>query len=77
MSQLELLKQIIREEIEKALSNNVDAIFIGWQENVPGKPSIALYDVTKKGHPLHGSTVSITTLKKNNLKFNPPPEETK
>jgi len=45
-----------------------DARFIGFQENVPGKPRIPLYNVIKKHHFLYHSTVSAQTLINNHLK---------
>ena len=69
------LIQIITEEIQKVLYNkNVDAVFLGWQKSPRTNSRFALYNVTKPGHPLHGSTVSIKTLEREHLKFLPPPE---
>lgn len=45
---------------------NIDAVFIGWQVLRNGG-KIALYNVTAKGHPLHGSTVTDRTLREHNL----------
>lgn len=48
-----------------------DVVFIGWMERLSGG-AIRLYNVTKAGHPLHGSTVSDNTLRKLNLQ---PPQD--
>ena len=59
-----------RKEFDKQAGGPVvDAVFIGWQENLPGKPPIALFDVVKVGHRLCGSTVSAKTLTENGLYF--------
>lgn len=50
-----------------------DAYFHGWQENLPGKPPLALYNIVKVNHPQFGSTVSSTTLDKLGLTYPPPP----
>ena len=51
---------------KRSSGSDSDAVFIGWQETHLGD-LIELYNVTKAGHPLHGSTVSDDTLKKMNL----------
>ena len=51
-----------------------DAVFVGYQENLPGLSPIALYGVEKIGHPLFKSTVSAKTLTANGLSFSAPPE---
>ena len=43
------------------------AIFLGLQENVPGKKSIPLYNVI--GGKFHKSTVTMSTLKKEGIKI--------
>lgn len=43
------------------------AIFIGYQENVPGKPPLALYNV--EGGKLHKGTVTAETLKANGIEI--------
>ena len=64
-----------RKEFDKQAGGPVvDAVFIGWQENLPGKPPIALYSVEKPDSPLYKSTVSAKTLAANGLSFSAPPE---
>jgi hypothetical protein len=48
-------------------SANSEAVFLGWQVTSSG--SVALYNVTKKDHPLCHSTVAEDTLHKYNLKI--------
>lgn len=63
------------EETSKMLeiiNSNLDAEFLGWQSFPKINKSVALYNVTKQG-PLRGSTVSVPTLEKNHLRFEPPP----
>lgn len=50
------------------------AVFLGWQKTRSGK-TYPLYNVTVKGHPYYGSTVSDTTLRRLNLDVpsTPPP----
>jgi len=38
-----------------------DAQFIGWQQDVNGRP-MALYNIIVKGHPCFGSTVTKKSL---------------
>jgi len=45
-----------------------DALFIGFQENVPGKKPFALFNVINKRSKIYRSTVSAETLKDNHLK---------
>jgi hypothetical protein len=45
-----------------------DASFLGWQEGYSGQ-SVALYNITAKGHPSFGSTVSEMSLRKLNLRI--------
>ena len=52
----------------------LDAEFYGLQENLPGLPPIALYNVTNEKSPLFKSTVSAKTLTENGLSFSAPPE---
>ena len=47
-------------------SPSTDAIFLGWQSTRSGDV-FALYNITAKGHPLLGSTVTGKTLRKLNL----------
>jgi hypothetical protein len=47
-------------------TRNVDAVFIGWQPTRSGEV-FALYDITARGHPLLGSTVTHKTLHMLNL----------
>ena len=42
------------------------AVFLGWQRTRSGKV-YALYNITAKGHPYFGSTVSDRTLRRLNL----------
>lgn len=49
--------------------SRVDAVFIGWQPS-PWGGAFPLYNITQKGHPWYGSTVSDRELRK--LKLNVP-----
>lgn len=53
-------------------SEPVKVVFIGMQDNLPGKPSIPLYNITGGKH--HGSTVSSKTLKALGIKV-PDPDD--
>jgi hypothetical protein len=58
--------------IDNEATRTIDAVFVGWQENLPGKPPIALYSVEKPDSPLYKSTVSAKTLTENGLSFRVP-----
>jgi len=45
-----------------------DAVFIGYQERLGGEPPLALFNITKEGHPKINSTVSEGTLLTDGLK---------
>lgn len=47
--------------------SRVDAVFIGWQPS-PWGGAFPLYNITRKGHPWYGSTVSDRELRKLNLR---------
>jgi hypothetical protein len=53
-------------------SQGKDAVFLGWQKKRVGEP-LALYNITAKGHPSFGSTVTKKSLSKLNLKIPPTP----
>jgi hypothetical protein len=61
--------------LKEVLNSNIDAIFTGWIRGRNNEKLMATYDVIKKDHPLYKSTVSMKTLEKNHLRYNPPPEE--
>ena len=53
-----------------------DAEFLGWQKPMLSHHQpVALYNVTKQGLPLSGSTVSIETLEREGLTYPPPPPQ--
>jgi 5-methylcytosine-specific restriction endonuclease McrA len=68
----ELVRSQLASEIDAAIT--YDSEFFGYQENLPGRPPIALYNVTKVDSPLFKSTVSDKTLAANGLSFSAPPE---
>ena len=47
---------------------NSDAVFLGWQQTPWGTP-MALFNITARGHPSYGSTVSEDTLRKFHLQI--------
>jgi hypothetical protein len=54
--------------------SDTDAVFIGWQPS-PWGGTFPLYNITRAGHPAHGSTVSDRELRGMNLRLpeTPPP----
>lgn len=54
------------QQVEMFKHKKADAVFIGFQKH--GNHSIALYNVTKPGHPLYLSTVTAETLRRHHLR---------
>ena len=71
-SVLETIWQAVKRDSGKNQPLASDAEFLGWQKTRSGE-KFALYNVTAPGHPLFRSTVSETTLRKENLEIPPTP----
>jgi hypothetical protein len=52
---------------KRRLTENSDAVFVGWQKMSSGE-EFPLYNITSKHHPSKDSTVSNDTLRKLNLR---------
>jgi len=62
--------------VEENPKHTPDAVFAGWQRGIDNKPMFALYNVTRKDHPLFKSTVSAKTLRKHKLRVPRTPKAT-
>jgi hypothetical protein len=71
---LETFWQAFKREDGKKQPSASDAEFIGWQKTKSGD-DFALYNVTAPQHPLYHSTVTETTLRRENLGIPPTPPQ--
>ena len=55
----------IKGKIQRRQMTKPYAIFKGWQDDIKGRPPMALYNIV--GGPRHGSTVSARTLKEEGI----------